>query len=387
MKKIVVALVVLALAGGGAFAQGWTFSGLVDVGLSMTIADDWDDPRIDNLSSDMTNAAARTQLRSVFVSEDRTRGVDFLLRHDGWVGGAGATSFAHAFGWVSLFDGLLTAYGGRVDVGYFNALDLMSAGINSGFGPGLLFVVDPMDNLRLGFGGYATGGQWFNTYSHDAADNPHALGVFSMSFAQPDTFRLRFSLRNASQVAAAGGSNSAQAYVSFAFDALDDMTIAVTGHFLQLEDFGDAGEMRFHFTALHTGLMDGLNLTLGATVGLSNDDAHDDMHLWFWAWVDYAVNDVVVPRLHIHYVMGGTMGANPVAGSGNNFHVASFRDNATFNSDHSLFQLRPSVQLRVAPASFLEVGGLIHMNLGDLPTWHSADNMDMALYALVRVAF
>ena len=387
MKKVLIGLLALAIAGGGAFAQGWTFNGLVDGGLFLRMADGaeyapgmTDDPNVALIGSRDGTNAVRAQLDSTFVNADGTAGFFLRIRQDG----DADLFFETAQAWMSLMDNMLTVYGGRINHTHFNTLDRMT-GTDMGEGLGLSFIVRPMDNLTLGFGGFTTtaaGGRYLD-------DASQFKTTFGLAFNEPDLFQVRFGLRNTNEVgggwgnwgeATMGRGQGSLAYLSFSYLALQDMHVSATAGFQNLEEFGDYGAIRFYASFGHTGLVDGMDLRLNASFSISQSDIHDDAHIWIWASVDYAVSDMVVPRLDLHYVMGGTADLSRL-------HHEGIRNNSTFNSDDSFFQLRPSVQLRAAPNAFLEIGCIFHINLGDGSTGWSADNTDIGLYALVRMTF
>ena len=395
MKKILTVLLVLAVAGGGAFAQGWTFSGLVDGGLGITITDD--DNQFGESSSVVPVSTAstdgmRTQMDANFVSDDANMGLSFRVRVDGWgtagAGGLGqGAGFSHAFGWLSFAENMVRVYGGRLDaIGRLaagNTLDRMTDGVSNGWGAGLFTIIEPVQNLQFGLGAM-TAGEAVLTGTHTST-NPHAMGSFFVSYLEPDLFRVTAGIRNQSNVEAVS-----QAYFSFSYLGLADMHIAATARFRNLEEFGDEGIISFYASFGHTGLVDGLDLRLGAAIGL-HQDSDADPWMWFTAGVNYTLTDTIVPRLHLHYVSGGVWGGfnwNTLAlTASGRLHTNALRDGATFFDDHQFFQIRPSVQIRITGASFVELGCVFHMNIGDAQTWRSGDNMDMLLYALVRVAF
>jgi len=411
MKKILVGLVALALAGGGAFAQGWTFNGLVDGGLGIFILEDedyvdHDDMYVAPITREGTRGF-RTQLVAAFVNESNTAGLNFRIRAQGtnwglggiWIDYDDATGeiedvgfgtnltafFDFAFGWVTLFDGLATIQGGRVDNGMFVSQDRMWND-DSGEGLGLFLILDPIENLRLGFAGFSR---------HQIYDSPlflggndSATGVVAFSYVEPDLFRLTGGFRGV------GTLGASQAYFSFAYLGMEDMHAAVTARFRNLEEFGDYGIMNFYATLAHSGLVDGLTLHLGGSLGMTmederlidGEDVDSNLHIWAWAGVEFALMDgVFVPRLDFHWVSGGHARAN---GGAQSLHLNTIVDGHTFfDEENSFIRVQPSVQLRVAPNAFTEIGAIIHNDLGDNNTWVGGNGLNMAAYALVRGTF
>ncbi|MCL2373624.1 MAG: hypothetical protein FWC65_00075, partial [Treponema sp.] len=413
MKKILVGLLVLAVAGGSAFAQGWTFNGLVSGGLGLFFFEDEDSDtqgRVAPINNDAANTAFRTQLDARFANESRTAGLHLRLRAQGNMPGSAAFGFDEdaladilddiaagnphdeldgllsannnlaawfdvAQGWLSFADNMFTIYGGRVDSGFFNSLDRMMID-DSGEGLGFLALVRPVEGLTLGFGGFANGAAGLNAMTWDDT-GAQARGTFSARF-DADDFRITAGLRNRSDAAAAGigdsrgagavgatgAGNPSQAYLSFAWLGDTDMHAAFTARFMNLEDFGDIGDMRFYATFAHTGLVENMGLHLGASFGMTMYETASGVadpvpHIWAWFAIDYAVTNSVVPRLDVHYVMGGRWNGMQ------RLHNWSIRDGATFHEDDSFINIRPSVQFRVTPAAFLELGGIFNIDLGE----------------------
>jgi len=399
-KKFLIGLLAFAVAGGGMFAQSWTFNGMVDGGIGMYFFDGDDaDSRVAPIARDGANVPFRTQLDARFVNADDNAGLNMRIRTDG----ASQTRaqlgayFDFAFGWLSFAEGMVTVYGGRVDNTFFNAQDRMFAD-DSGEGIGLLTIVRPMENLAIGFGG-------FSRSDDDAAGDrtagmmldeaPQAMGTVHLSYLEPGLFRITAGFRNTNEVAGgtttirpAGRSVASQAYLSFSYLGMDGMHAAFTARFQNLEEFSDYGDIRLYATFAHTDLVEDMGLHLGASVGINqSDDA--DLHLWVWAAVEYQLTDRVVPRLDLHYVMGGEWNG------WQRLHTNSIRDGVTFNSDDTFIQIRPSVQFRVAPNAFTELGCVINIDLGDNRTFGPAQRAapandsgtNIGAYALVRIVF
>ena len=383
MKKILVALVVLALAGGGAFAQGWTFNGLVNGGLGLFFFDDADHQYVAPINSTPANGF-RTQLQANFVNNDGNAGMRFRLRAQGNEpsNAANPNDFVHfAFGWMS-FD-MVTVYGGLVDVGYFNSLDRMFDDGN-GQGLGLLAVLQPMDGLTLGFGAFSGGpAGGANGVTLIADDSNLVKATVSFVYEMPDFLRFTGSFRTGNNAWVGRGEEVSQLYVSGSFLGDADMHAAATIRLLRLEDFGDLGQMHFHATFGHTGLVDNMGIHAGVTCAISMVD-DSDLGLWIWAGASYQVSERIVPRLDIHYMMGGA------ATNAQSLHTNMFRDGFTFNSDDSQLQIRPSVQFIAAPGAFVQIGCVISIDLGDehaaSPSWGNFGT-NFGIYALMQVSF
>jgi len=406
MKKVLIGLLVLAVAGGGVFAQEWRFQGDMWAGLGIwfTDWDDRDDPAIGLVSNDRDGM--RSQLTTTVTDAENTRGLNFRFRADDW-GSGRDVRMSHGFGWISFMDNMFTLYGGDIDdAAGFNSLDRMVA-TRMGEGHGLRLLVRPLgdDNLALSFGAYTTRTGLMDL---DGTNNNQAKYTFAIRFHEPDLFRVVAGLRNTNEVGSgwnfsfadfddfngngdesfnAGGRDQASAaYLSFEYLGLEDIHLAASAFFTNLEDFGDYGTMHFFASFGHTGLVDGMDLRLGFGLSMSNlfDDAFGSAYMpniWVWASVDYQLTESVVPRLDLHYVMAG-MGS----GDERNMHNRNFaRDGAIFHEDASFMRIQPSVQFRLTGTTFVEIGCVIDLWLGD-SNWKANDTA-FAAYALMRVSF
>ena len=423
MKKILIALLAFAIAGGGVFAQGWTFSGWVDGGLGVFFLEDDDDPIVAPITSAWDQGFS-TRLFTQFVNQDGNAGLHFNLRANNVRHGGPATAapaagglgihFDWAYGWLSFADGMLRVQGGRVNNGFFNALDRMW-GANHGWGLGAFATVRAMENLYFGFGAF-TGGPIVDapvvsTYGSDS----HPQGVFYLSYLMPNLFRVTAGVSNATQTAwtnrlsgpEMNGSPGleSQAHLSFAFLGDPALHAALTARFRNFEDFADSGIMNIYATFGHTGLVNGLDLRLGASVGMFMGDAitvgtgaayelndDPDMHVWIWLGAYYALSDVLMPRFDAHFVMGGWGAPTNAAGEPLLLSLSTdrIRDSETWNSDDMFVLLRPAVRFSVSPLAFFEIGGLISIDLGDDDrpgAWNAGHGVNAAAYALVRVQF
>ncbi|MCL2231941.1 MAG: hypothetical protein FWB99_02575 [Treponema sp.] len=423
MKKVLIGLLVLAVAGGGVFAQEWQFNGEIRTGLGMFFFQDDDDPVV-GLVTDDPDEGMRADLRARVANADGTAGLDILFRADG--GHAPEVRTPHAFGWLNFMDNMLTLQGGRIDdAAGFNSFDRM-AGTRMGEGTGLRLLVRPMDGLVLNLGVYGRADGWLGFENDDSpAATSENMGqvraVFAVRYEEPGLFRLVAGARTANEAhGPAGGfdgwlavpaaapnpaipsrraqstspnNHASAAYFSFEYLGLggDGIHIAASAFFMNLEEFGDYGFMFYYASFGHTGLVDGMDLRAGVGLGLAQHDLLDDMYLWIWGSVDYQLSDRVVPRLDLHYVMGGR--SNRQVQTMHHRNVA--RGGATFNSDDSFLRIQPSVQFRVQTNTFVELGAVFNVCLGEdeNPTWTrtpvNADRhgVNAAVYALMRVSF
>jgi len=452
MKKILIALLAFAIAGGGVFAQGWTFSGFVDGGLGVFFLEDgdFDDPILAPVTGEWDQGFS-TRLFVQYVNPDGNAGLHFNLRANNVRQGGPATGapaggglgihFDWAYGWLTFADGMVRLQGGRVNNGFFNALDRMW-GANHGWGLGAFATVRAMENLYFGFGAFTGGPILFEatapaTWTTSAPvldpqggpNGNHPQGVFYLSYLMPNLFRVTAGVSNRTYTAwtnrlsgpdmnGSPGLES-QAHLSFAFLGDPALHAALTARFRNFEDFADSGIMNIYATFGHTGLVNGLDLRLGASVGMFMGDeiwvgtrtttglppgtqgtpgaggeqnTNPDMHVWIWLGAYYALNDVLMPRFDAHFIMGGI--AAPPDANGDplllSLNHGRIRDSETWNSDDMSVLLRPAVRFNVTPMAFFEIGGLISIDLGDDDrdgAWLSGHGVNAAAYALMRVQF
>ena len=383
------------------FAQEWQFNGELRAGLGMFITEGADDPYVRTVSE--AGGGVRSDLRTRVQNAEGTAGLDMLFRAQG-----GATTnnvfMPHGFGWINFMDNMLTLQGGRIDdAAGFNSFDRL-ANTRMGEGTGLRMLIRPMDGLVFNLGAFVPEGGGHVWFDYDDSTAAQVRTVFAFSYTEPDLFRIVGGLRTANEAggpadgfhgwmgghgatAVTNRSIASAAYFSFEYLGLnsDGMHLSASAFFLNLEEFGDYGAMFYYASFGHTGLVDGMDLRLNAGFGMSQRDAHEDFHLHIWASVDYQLSDMVVPRLDLHYVMGGLGGSMD-----GDFHHRDPARGATFNSDHSFVRIQPSVQFRVQANTFVELGCIFHIDLSDHPipsgTWNE-DGANIAVYALMRVSF
>lgn len=399
MKKVLLVMLALAVAGGSAFAQGWTFNGHVSGGIGLFFPDEGEnDTSVMPIGNNGAGQPFRTHLNSAFVNADGNAGLDFSLRAHGGAGGAQAVPnegvfFDRASGWLSFSDNSVQVHGGWVNNGFFETRDRMFAD-DAGEGLGLLTILRPAEGFALGFGAFSQGTGALTFAGENNTSQP--LGTLLVRF-DSDDFVITGGLRNSSFVdnnqwgadviPTTRDAGSSMAYVSFGWTADPDMHLAFTGVFMNLEEFGDFGVMRYFVTFAHSGLVDNMTLHAGGSFGMSMEDDAEP-HVWIWAGVDFEVSEAIVPRLHLHYVMGGVWDHTQ------RIHTNSIRNGITFTEDTSFLSVNPSVRFRIAPSAFVELGGLFHIDLGDVSTFGAwgddfpgADTNNIGIYALMQVSF
>jgi hypothetical protein len=428
MKKVFIAFLAFAVAGGGAFAQGWTFNGFAAGGIGAFFLQDGDpeDVRVAPINDD-TVPGMRAELHTRFTNADQNAGLVLHLRTQGNTAAnpaPGDTTNLSAwmdvgYGWLNFADNMVTVQGGRIEYFFFNPQDrMMHHGLGGGIG--VQTILRPVDGLALGFAAYSAGsGGMFI----DSDDNNRGLFSAKLRFDNPN-FRITAGARTRSTVGTNGfgtgtlfvqdfgGGNPSAAYVSFIWLGTADLHLAFTARVTNLEEFVDYGDMRYYLTVGHTGLVDGLDLRLGLSFGMTmQDEIRENIgtaaapawgaliedpspHIWVWFSAAYAVTNRFIPRLDVHYVMGGQW---------NNFqrvHHWGARDGATFNEDDSFLQIRPAFRFQIAAPAYFELGSIVNVDLGHdgrPASWGgvnaggarraAANGINVGAYALMRVSF
>ena len=372
----------------------------------MFFADNADDPQLATVSDALSGMRGQMDVRAVNANENA--GLFLRFRAEGSAITAGEGFMNYAFGWVSFFDRAFTLYGGNIDRGYFNSLDRMSDA-DMGEGHGFYLVLRPMRNNNLMFNYGA-----FVPPTGALLNNNTAKNVVALSYTMPDTFIVRAGFRNANRVGGGygawtrallpgtnpvvTGTQTSAAYLSFQFLGMPDgMHLSASAFVQTLEEFGDSGDMRFFLSYGYNGLADGrLDLRLNGAFGMTMAETIAPLPdpapwVWIWASADYAVNDTVVPRIDLHYVMGGRANES----NAQNVHWRDqIRNSVSYNKDDSFFRVQPSVQFRITPSTYTELGAIVHLDTGDNATWRipvagasTGPGTDFALYALLRVTF
>jgi hypothetical protein len=153
MKKALVALLILAIA-GGAFAQELKFTGYVNTGVAVLGGEDvpYSDDGITSYARDAGRAGTRFQLNGAYTNGDF--GFNFRLRAQGQ-GTANNSLFVHyAYGYATLFD-TVKLFAGDINNGSWETQG--DWGDDQGEGVGALLQIVAIENLNAGVGIYWTG--------------------------------------------------------------------------------------------------------------------------------------------------------------------------------------------------------------------------------------
>ena len=383
MKKALVILLTLAVA-GGLFAQTLTWSASMEGGFGMLNRGDADDMVFGAVSPQNWVNGSRLQLQVDGTNADGNMGFRARLRTNA-AGIDPNTFWHHAWGWVSLFDGLVEVRGGRLQ-------DTVLAMQDPVFGAmllnhqGAVAYIRPTDTVTLGFGGGARHGLGDNvTWDTDTSSPLGFIGPgpsggldvwAALGFRVPGAAEIRAQLITNHHVT--------HALVGLQLTAIDNIPIDVFVRAHTLNEFADEGQLIVHgFVGLN--VVQDLNITLGATFGMNQVD-NTDPFMAFGGWLEFLGLGNVVPRLDAWFVSGGdygfTYGFAPTG-------AIIDPPRMTWNSDQSYLNFRPALRFRATPASWWEVGALVNVELGDVGAagGTSDDTLTWGLFTAVRIVF
>ncbi|MDR0688948.1 MAG: hypothetical protein LBG08_01600 [Spirochaetaceae bacterium] len=144
MKKALVVLLILAIA-GGLFAQELTWSGAVKTGLRFSVDDDdtnGEDPEI-SIYNDDADRISRFDLNAAYTKDNY--GLVFRLRTD--VNDGLTPTLHQAYGWVTFLDGVVKTSAGKIADGTWGTGGLKNYTVS---GTGLRLEVNPIEGLSAG---------------------------------------------------------------------------------------------------------------------------------------------------------------------------------------------------------------------------------------------
>ena len=293
MKKFLVVLLILAVA-GGAFAQ-LTLTGNVTGGVQTLLDFDKETYYLNGRPND---GAFRMQLNGAYTNADKTSGANFQLRfNQGGLSAMGndvlGPTIESAYGWFKPMD-IITIYAGRNGVGGFGtpaSVDV-SNGVIGDARLGLSIKLEPMDGLVVGF-----------TVNPGILGNEaiwRALYKFGMTYTMPDLVK----------IVANGSVNNGRINVAAGFDilALKDMGItklAVDAALEGLNYFDNNGLFQLGQTVTYAS--GDISATLRSTQLLplgANSATDKGMVIRIHATGSYTMGDIV-PSLGVGFVMNG----------------------------------------------------------------------------------
>jgi len=421
MKKSIIIAVMLMIISGIVYAQDLRLDGYFNTGLGF-IADNQDgdanDARLRAFGVDSEQPGMRFRLNGTYANADGNAGFRFRFQAQTNYGGTSSHSFTgnvtvpdptdppdgtltgtatgnvtvnnlfgyfslpYLYGWVGFFENKLTVSGGIIEDNTWTTGDwyLASDSMNHFVGLGTLIKATPIDGLVLGVGAHLisrSGGgdnnrlQLADFGTFQFLQNTRF--VLHAGYTMPDMFRVGLSYRteggtvadaNADKVGSIGGDNSSRLYADVRLLAVENLTAVVAASFNNLgesklrwnaaEDrgftFKETGEIIISQTFAYR--IEDIRFGLNMAQFLSNVEANEDATLHFNLWGSYTMNNLV-PRLDLNYIMGGNSGAN--------WHRRNFQV-TRYDSDYSLFSIRPSIRMNIDSRTHLEIGNMLNID-------------------------
>ena len=365
MKKALVILILLAFVGGGLFAQTVAVAGQIEAGIAVVKQEAAEKVSFGIVSPTAWVDGQRTQLLFTAANNDGTAGLLLRFRYDAFPTSNAGLAIHRGFAWLKFFDGMLEFRGGRYETTMAN-YDF--AGDDLGVQYGVIALISPIDMITIGFGGFSPASLTeFATYEDGglgiwgglAANVPGLLGA-----------RLQLSFQDI----------GTHASLSANITALDAFPIILTAWMRNLDEFGDFGWFAVH-AMIGVNIIDNLSINVGGTIGMAMWDETDPF-IGAGAYLTYALGNVV-PRLDFWFISGGTYnyaaGLTPLG-------ATIYWGRASWNSDQTYINIRPSVQFRVNSACYLDTGVVVNFDMGDVPA-AGGDGLSYGVFAAVRVNF
>jgi len=429
MKKFFVFSALLLVMSAAVFAQELKFDGYLNSGLGIVANDNEDiDPYLKAFGVDGESNGYRFRLNGSYTNEAKNVGARFRLQSQRNLqiggnkitvpvtikdpaGGADLTgsvdvtvpntygyfSLPYAYGWVSFLDNKLSLTGGIIDDGTWTTADWWWND-DLAEGLGLLLKAEPIKGLNLGVGAYTlTQQQGGNNNILSFGGNLPNFGsvmpkldqakyTVNAAYTLPDIFRFGVMFRNKNRTMWSNTDTSisddvypySQAYEpwtligEFRLLAVKDLTAVVVGVFDYLDKFDENGNITLSETFAYK--LDNLNVGLNAVQFIYNrkdakgDKVEFDPRLLFNLWGSYTI-DKIVPRLDLVYFLGGS--SKSVSATNPQWERRGFSAQALTSGikdvedNLSVFSIRPSAKINLDSRTFLEIGDMINLDMGN----------------------
>jgi hypothetical protein len=421
-KRLFVFAALILVMSAVVFAQDIKFDGYLNSGLGVVSNDrEGDDPYIKAFGVDSESNGYRFRLNGSYQNEAKNAGVRLRLQSQRnlTIGGGSTTvtikdtggnelgtgtvnvpnntygyfSMPYAYGWVGFLENKITLTGGIVDDGTWTTADWWWND-DLAEGLGLLLKAEPIKGLNLGFGAYTitqqsggsnnilTFGGNLPNFGNVTPKLDQAKYTVNVAYTMPDTFRFSLLFRNKNRTMwsntdftldddkyAYSGSYEPMTLVGeLRVLAVKDLTAVAVGVFDYLDKFSEKGNVTLSETFGYK--LDDLNVGLNAVQFLYNrTDTNDkkvdyNPSLLFNPWVSYTI-DKIVPRLDLVYFTGGRSKTASGANQWERRGFAAAAAKTDDKKDYSVFSIRPSVKLIVDNRTFLEVGDMINIDMGN----------------------
>jgi len=362
MKKALVVFLLLALVGGGLFAQeGLTFSGLVDVGVGMIKLDGVDDATVGLINHDQGWADGTfAHFTATYNHPDGKSGFQVRLQTLASPGNwASGFQFRRAHAWISGLDGMIKLVGGRIAPNEVAGVDYVN-GANFFNSYGLITYLYPLpDMLTIGVG-------LRTPQALDEGKIFDDVGIWAGLLVNLDMLDASAQLRTQK--------DDTRAAFSVAVKGLPvDVDAAFEAY--RIDDFSNVGIMDIYG---HVGFeLVGLGLDVSGRFSKSNE--YDDPFYIAGLEANYPIGNIV-PSLFLAYAQGG---AYEYAG----LQTWNSYWGETYNKDQTFVSVTPAIQLRVASNKYVKLGAVINKDLGDVAATGGKDGMNLGAFANLRVTW
>ena len=385
MKKALVVLLILAVA-GGVFAQiNWT--GDLRAGIAAVIVDTDDaDPAFGNHYFNDAYGA-RFDIIGTYTNDSATAGFRAYIRGraDGnnnmrLQSGGDDGFYLHLYeAWFKAMDGMITIYGGKLDQGGpFGTGGGIDTSFDIGGGAGAFVNVSPFAGLDIRGGVYPGA---LNSATNGFADARYTFGARYLVTDVVDVIAL-YSYMNAT-VADNKKNNAALGFKVLALRDMGFSTFNLDFAFMDLTMVDDFMTIQLGQNIQYTAgdMVAGIRFLEQLRIFKDDEDPGYVPDLTFTGFVQYLVNGSILPRLDFGFNMGAGM-----------LTSVNFRGNwdgtnkSLFTKDASNFVISPSCQFRFggSASQWIQIGYSMQMDLTD----PKADpGMRNTVYASYRVAF
>jgi hypothetical protein len=373
MKRIVAFLMVLT-AGWGLLAQELKFDGYLNSGLGVVATDQAGvDPYVTAFGVDSWQPGYRFRLNGAYTNGAANAGVRFrfqsqaaLLKATVSTVSVDGLSFSlpYLYGWIKLFDGVITLNGGLVDDATWNTGGALLSrnDTDQGEGLGVLIKLSPFTGLDLGVGAYTVSikGSGDNNVLAAPLNSKIELDdikyTFNLGYTLADVFKFTANLRTTNTTAGATRQSS-RAIAGIRLLAVTNLTALLEAEFNQLQDFGNRGTLSFYETLGYKAGSLGFGLNAGQHI---TQVTGKDVGLEFAPWLDYTLGKIV-PRLDLVYFLGGSPvhGATSATWTGAYNRIGYTPD---YNDKLDVLSVRPSAKFNIGDdgKTFIEVGDILY---------------------------
>jgi hypothetical protein len=297
MKKALVALLILAVA-GGVFAQDLTFSGAVDTGLTIAIPSGDDDPYVQLYHDDA--GPARVRLNGAFSLDNY--GLKFRFQNT-YNKSGDAVVAAYAFVYANFLNDILTLSAGRIDGNAWGTPGDFDSGWDGV--TGARFEIKPIEGLNFGFALKAVAAD-DKLYTISQFFQETVIGVkydsdlfTAVAAVQLDSDADAPDADGNNQYVAGGNGDPDELGILYgvSIKAVPNLTAAIDGAVTNLGKYDPKGVIEIH-EKLGYAISDPLNVGLTMVQKLYGQ-SDKDPYLKFDPWVSYQINDPLKAQLDI----------------------------------------------------------------------------------------